>query len=291
MNQQALLIPNQVETEEQLINLFIRQKGSPHTRRNYTRWLDRFYDFMEGRSIREVQLAHIFDYADCLSELAPGSQVFALNVVKSFFTFASKLGYVQFNVAAAYTPPKVKNVLAERILSEGEVQKLIYREDHPRNHTILRTLYNGGLRAAELCQLKWKDLQERNGHGLLTVFGKGNQTRMILLSTETYQTIMALQKIDDWRQMPIFQSRKGRGHLNPATIHRIVKKAALRALPKEKAKLISPHWLRHAHASHALDRGCPIHLVQTTLGHASLATTSKYTHAMTNDSSGLYLAI
>ncbi|MBU4356156.1 MAG: tyrosine-type recombinase/integrase, partial [Proteobacteria bacterium] len=54
---------------------------------------------------------------------------------------------------------------------------------------------------------------------------------------------------------------------------------------------VSPHWLRHAHASHALDRGAPIHLVQATLGHASVATTGKYLHARPDDSSARYLGV
>jgi integrase/recombinase XerD len=54
---------------------------------------------------------------------------------------------------------------------------------------------------------------------------------------------------------------------------------------------VSPHWLRHAHASHALDRGAPIHLVQATLGHASVATTGHYLHARPTDSSARYLAV
>ncbi len=72
----------------------------------------------------------------------------------------------------------------------------------------------------------------------------------------------------------------------PAQVFRIVKAAAQGAsLPAE----ISPHWLRHAHASHALDRGAPISLVQATLGHASVQTTGRYTHARPNDSSSRYL--
>ena len=84
----------------------------------------------------------------------------------------------------------------------------------------------------------------------------------------------------------MFRSAKG-GHLDPAQTHRVVKAAAVRAgLPAA----ISAHWLRHAHASHALDRGAPIHLVQATLGHASVATTSRYLHARPSDSSSRYLA-
>jgi len=69
---------------------------------------------------------------------------------------------------------------------------------------------------------------------------------------------------------------------------RIVKKAARRAGAPEG---VSPHWFRHGHAAHALDRGAPAHLVQQTLGYQSLATTSRYTHARPDDSLGQYLGM
>jgi integrase/recombinase XerD len=69
-------------------------------------------------------------------------------------------------------------------------------------------------------------------------------------------------------------------------VHRIVEAAAARA---GLGAAVSAHWLRHAHASHALDRGAPISLVQTTLGHASVATTGRYLHARPRDSSARYL--
>ncbi len=87
---------------------------------------------------------------------------------------------------------------------------------------------------------------------------------------------------------PFFVSRKGKAHLHPSQVHRIVQTAPVRAGVKVP---VSPHWLRHAHASHALDRGAPIHLVQATLGHASVATTGKYLHARPEDSSAKYLGV
>jgi site-specific recombinase XerD len=84
----------------------------------------------------------------------------------------------------------------------------------------------------------------------------------------------------------VFRSRKGGGHLDPVQVHRIVKAAATRAGLSEA---VSAHWLRHAHVSHALDHGAPAHLVQATVGHASLATTSQYAHARPSDSSSRYL--
>lgn len=90
---------------------------------------------------------------------------------------------------------------------------------------------------------------------------------------------------------PVFSSRqkdaKGKG-LDPSWVYRIVQKAAKRAGITKK---VSPHWLRHAHASHSLERGAPIHLLKETLGHASVATTSKYLHARPDTSSSLYLSL
>ena len=71
-------------------------------------------------------------------------------------------------------------------------------------------------------------------------------------------------------------------------VERIVTKAAVRAGVEGK---VSPHWLRHGHATHALERGAPIHLVQATLGHASVATTGRYLHARPTDSSSKYLGV
>jgi site-specific recombinase XerD len=85
----------------------------------------------------------------------------------------------------------------------------------------------------------------------------------------------------------VFRSRKG-GPLDASQVHRIVKAAAERAgLSGE----VSAYRLRHAHASHSLDRGAPIHLVQQTLGHASVATTGRYLHARPTDSSARYLGV
>ena len=97
----------------------------------------------------------------------------------------------------------------------------------------------------------------------------------MLLSPNTWKllgTLRTAQPVPPEANAAVFLSRKG-GLLDESQVHRIVKSAAERAgLPSE----VSAHWLRHAHASHALDRGAPIHLVQATLGHASVSTTGRY---------------
>src|SRR5438477_370975 len=85
---------------------------------------------------------------------------------------------------------------------------------------------------------------------------------------------------------PVFRSRTGR-RLDRGRVRMIVRQAAGRV---GVAGAVSPHWLRHSHASHAVDHGAPIHLVQTTLGHSSVATTSAYLHARPGDSSARFLS-
>ncbi|MBD1938601.1 tyrosine-type recombinase/integrase [Microcoleus sp. FACHB-68] len=78
------------------------------------------------------------------------------------------------------------------------------------------------------------------------------------------------------------------GHLSTAHLHKIVAAAGKRAGIEGK---VSHHWLRHSHAFHAINKGCPIHLVQATLGHSSIETTGQYLHTNSSDSSGLHLVV
>ncbi len=119
------------------------------------------------------------------------------------------------------------------------------------------------------------------------MFGKGGKTRAVVLSAQTWAELMTLREEADDSQ-PVFPSRKGGRHLRRNQVFRIICAAAKRAGISEK---VSPHWLRHAHASHALERGAPIHLVQATLGHSNVATTGKYLHARPMESSGRFLSV
>ena len=163
------------------------------------------------------------------------------------------------------------------------VLHLLALERNPRNKALLRLLYLGGLRISEVCSLCGRDLAARDDSGQVTLFGKGGKTRSVLLKPSIWQDLAALRAANP--DAPVFRSRQG-GALDPSQVHRIVKQAAKRA---GLAEAVSAHWLRHAHVSHALDRGAPVHLVQATVGHASLTTTSRYAHARPNDSSSLYL--
>ena len=154
------------------------------------------------------------------------------------------------------------------------------------NKALLRLLYGAGLRVSELCGLRWRDFQERDESAQVTVFGKGGHTRHILLSQGTWELLLAIRH-DASEDHPLFLSRSG-GGLSVRQVQYIVRQAARRA---DVDKNVSPHWMRHAHASHALDRGAAVHLVQATLGHSSVATTGRYLHARPTESSSRYLAV
>lgn len=278
-------IVRQADSDEQLIALWLH--GRPrHTQRAYQREAQRFVVFAD-KPLRSVKLLDLQAFADHLAERLKESSVHrSLSAVKSLFAFGFQLGYVQFDVGRALKLPGFRDELAERILGETEVLRIISLEPNPRNRAILLTFYAGGFRVSEICSLKWRHLQERDKAGQITVFGKGDKTRTVLIPQSVWGTLMTLQG-DAPTDAPVFLSRK-KGHLDESAVWRIVKKATKRA---GIAKDVSCHWFRHAHASHALDRGCPIHLVQSTLGHSSISTTGRYLHARPTDSSGNYLPV
>lgn len=272
---------------EQLINMWVHGK-SANTAELYRRSAKRFLEFV-GKPLHVVSLVEVQAFADFLAQgrLSASSQRSILGAVKSLLSFATKTGVLAVNVGALVNPPKAKDTLNEKLLSELEVMTMIAHETDVRNRAIVRSLYLLGLRVSELCDLKWKDLQPRPNGGQLTVFGKGCKTRIVLVPASLWVELMQLQG-DTGNDEPVFRSRKHNrdGHLSRIAVYEIVKEAAKRA---GITRNVSPHCLRHSHASHSLDRGAPIHLVQQTLGHASVGSTSRYLHARPTDSSSLYL--
>lgn len=278
------LVSRQADTDAQLVELWLHGR-SRHTQRAYRKDAERFMAWA-GKPLLQVALADLQAFADSLEDLQPASRHRSLSAVKSLFAFGHRLGYLPFDTARPLRLPGVRTGLAERILEEGEVQRMLALERQPRNHVLLTLIYAAGLRVSEVCGLTWGDLQGRDKGGQVTVFGKGEKTRTVLLPAKVWAKLAALrgEAADD---DPVFRSRK-KGHLHPTQVWRVVCKAAERAGIK---KAVSTHWFRHAHASHALDRGAPISLVQATLGHSSVATTGRYLHARPADSSSNYLPL
>jgi integrase/recombinase XerD len=273
------------DTDQQLVSLWLHGR-SRHTQRAYRADARRFLAFV-AKPLAAVTLGDFQAFADALGEekLGPSSRARTLAAIKSLLAFGQRTGYLTLNVGAALRLPARKTTLAERILSETQVHRLLALEPDHRNRVLLRLLYVAGLRVSELAALTWRDLVPRGDAGQVVVFGKGDKTRVVLLPASVWRELEGLGRGP--AEAPVFRSRRG-GHLDPSAIYDVVRRAAQRA-GVEGA--VSPHWLRHAHATHALERGAPIHLVAATLGHASVATTGTYLHARPTDSSARYLAV
>ena len=149
-------------------------------------------------------------------------------------------------------------------------------------------LYATGARISEACKLTWADVQTlEDGAAIVTLYGKGGKTRHVRLEARQWAPVASLRE-GSAQDDPVFRSQKGGGFLDQSAVNRVVHAAAKKA---GISAPVSPHWLRHAHVSHALDHGAPAHLVQQTAGHESLATTSRYAHARPGESSSRFLAI
>jgi integrase/recombinase XerD len=284
-------IAPQVSTEDELVRRWLGRFQSPNTRRAYAADWRAFRRFT-AKPLRRLTVGDVQDFGASLSSLKPATAVRRMAALRSLVTMGHRWGFLAFNVGAAYQMPAIKDTLAERIMSEEQVQRLLFQMDQPvrrnrymqRDATLVRLLYSAGLRISEACGLHWRDLTERDDAGQLAVLGKGGKTRFILLPAPMWARLAALRGADG-RDDPVFRSRNG-SRLHRSQVDNVVKLAMKRANLPAAA---SAHWLRHAHASHALDRGCPVHVVQSTLGHASLTTTTRYSHARPGDSSARYL--
>jgi integrase/recombinase XerD len=195
-------------------------------------------------------------------------------VIKSLFSFGVKTGYLSFNVGSFLKTPKAKETIAERILEVSDVKGLIkYGVKNERDRLLLSLMYGCGLRVSEAIGLTWNDLKKHGDGGKATVFGKGSKTRMVLIPDKLWQQVKEFEKYHRVNQY-VFISRH-HNQMERSVVHRMIKRACKRAGIDERA---SAHWLRHSHASHSLEAGCNLRLLQQSLGHASVITTERYLH-------------
>jgi integrase/recombinase XerD len=273
----------------------LKAEGSPHTERLYARVGESFLANLgvelRAATVEDVQRAtQAFKVREDGKPASAGTVATYLAATKSFLRFAHRVGYTRFNAGELLKVKAAKSDRAKRILQPLDVQLLIRAGGSARNRLLLTVCYYAGLRVSELASLTWGHFVERE-QGRIQIaglVGKGNKEREVLLPASVAALIREARG-EQPPEAPVFVSREG-SRLSTRMVEHIVKDAAERAgFAASLARRVSPHWLRHAHASHSLDNGAPVQLVQQTLGHASLTTTSIYAHAKPKDSSGLYL--
>ncbi|MBA8887762.1 integrase/recombinase XerC [Dokdonella fugitiva] len=195
---------------------------------------------------------------------------------RSFFRWLAREGEVAINPATGLRSPKVKRKLPE-VLDTDEMTALVELPgddpDSVRDRALLELLYSSGLRVAELCDVRWRDLDA--GDGSLRVTGKGNKTRIVPVGAKALAALVALREQDRCGDDdPLVRGRRG-APLTPNGVRARLKK---RAQEQGVWKRVYPHLLRHSCASHLLESSGDLRAVQELLGHADIGTTQIYTH-------------
>lgn len=259
------------------------EKGlSPHTIEAYSRDAQNFLQFLRGLSIvewREVEERHIFEFLVKKHSQKYASSSISRNLIalKVLFRFLKREGVVEYDAAFYCETPKIWQLIPE-VLSVQELERLLAVPDDQtewgaRDRAILEVLYATGIRVSELCQLKLYDVDDST----VRVQGKGGKERVVPIGSKAIQSIDIYLNYrhgdSDEREQYLFLGR-GNKPLNRTSVWNLVKAYAKKA---GIVKRISPHTFRHSFATHLLDRGADLRVIQELLGHASISSTDRYT--------------
>jgi integrase/recombinase XerC len=255
---------------------------SPHTLRAYRTDLLQFLDFVSSRQDRASVsgLAHA-DVRDFLGTALRGgyekrSVGRKLAAVRSFLRYLARTGAARGNPASAVKSPRAGQRLPATLTQQQVHDALqVPGTDEPslREAAILETLYGSGLRAAELVGLNVEDVDF--AADVLRVRGKGGKDRIVPMGRQERSALERyLDRRRNSREPAVFLNGRGT-RLTTRSVQTIVRRAMLRV---PDASATNPHSLRHAFATHLLERGADLRAVQELLGHSSLATTQVYSH-------------
>ncbi len=266
--------------ENFLRHLEIERGMSEHTIRAYRKDLEEFATY-SPKAADAIEMIDVRGFVaqqikNGLTKTTAGRR---LSSVRSFLKFLTREGYLKANPAKLVTTPKAERHLP-KFLSVDDVFALIEGPDtigfiHARDKAILELLYSSGLRVSEVCGLNAEDINTREG--LVKVKGKGRKERIVPLgskATEAIRAYMTEKILLKKKSKTLFLNKSGTS-LSERSIRRVVVKyARLIGVSGQ----VGPHTIRHTFASHLLQAGADLRVIQELLGHASLSTTQRYTH-------------
>ena len=277
---------------ERYLNYLSNTKsGSKHTLDGYGRDLCRFVNFLEERNItdlNDVTKMDVLDYTTALQSgeltgkaLSSSSYARALSVLKSFFKYVNLHEGISNNPVRSFKAHR-KTVKLPEFLTLDEMAALLNVFDlsdpvELRNRCIIEVMYACGLRLSEAATLSIDKIYFEEE--VLVVHGKGDKERMIPFypgCADIMKQYIAQARVlwDTHQSKAMFLNQKGNA-LSGRSIETIVKQSCVKAgLPDD----VHPHMIRHSFATHLLDNGADLRLVQELLGHENLSTTQIYTH-------------
>lgn len=271
--------------EQYLTSLAARKNPSRFTVRNYTNDLRHFFDFLDerGRAVAAVDKLLVREYLSGLvaSGFAPGSVQRKVSTMRSFYRWLRIEGVLDNDPMFGVRGPRRERRLP-RFLRTEEIETLIAAADGDkpnelRDRAILELLYAAGLRVSEVVGIDVRnvDFDDRTAR----VFGKGSKERMVMIGAPALRAIERYLRdgrpaLVQGKQVALFLNRDG-GRLSQRAVQTMVRKYALKA---GLDRSIHPHLLRHTFATHLLEGGAELRVVQTLLGHSNVNTTQIYTH-------------
>lgn len=251
---------------------------SPNTVKAYTADIEGFYEFLRHRGVtlRDASSSDISDYIISVSDyLSKRSQARLLSSLNSFFDYLVSEGERKDNPSSAVDSPKLGKYLPV-VLSVEEVRAILKAASNERDRAILEVLYGCGLRVSEVCSLKISEVYLKDM--FVKVMGKGSKERLVPMAPSTASAIMDYLSVrpesDAGCEDVLFLNRFGRA-LSRVAVFKMVKSVALVA---GVDKNLSPHTFRHSFATHLVENGADLRVVQEMLGHESILTTEIYTH-------------
>jgi len=197
----------------------------------------------------------------------------AFIAIKVFFKFLKRESLVEKNPTLYLSSPRLWQLIPE-VLSEEEIKRLLEAPDNPCDQAILELLYSSGLRVSELCDVSIYAIED----DFIRVKGKGNKERLVPVGKKALSAIEVYCKkfrdLIETEEKTLFLTKKGKP-FNRSMIWLMIKKYGKTA---KINKTISPHTLRHSFATHLLDHGADLRVIQDLLGHSSISSTDRYTH-------------
>jgi len=276
---------------EYLEYLEIEKGLSQNTIDAYRRDLENFADITGKNLLSEVDRTVINGYVRELRErkLAPTSIIRKVASLRGFFKWAAATGVIEKNPASTLEQPKVPKRLP-KVVSVKEIEELLHSNLTPIQHAILELLYSCGLRVSELVNLKINDIDLSSKY--VRCFGKGSKERIIPIG-ETAKNIVKVYLPQ--RDLLIKKYNLDTKRLLILDNGRFVTRQDVYSFIHEQGKLIhkniSPHTLRHSFATHLLENGADLRIVQELLGHSDVSTTQLYTHISKKRLKDVYFSI
>ncbi|AUC62490.1 integrase/recombinase XerD (plasmid) [Cyanobacterium sp. HL-69] len=274
------------QKDSEIILSWLTNKQSIHTQRQYSYIIQHFLEFTD-KDLAQISVEDIQDYLKSLK--LRGQKISTIKaklmVIKSLFSYCLKTGYLPLNPSVLVDNPKVNDTISQKLLSGDDVKLLMDNTNSIRDRLLIRVMFGVGLRVSEAINLTWANFSIDDGRVNLTVVGKGNKQRTVLVRSSIWQELQELRKegIDY-----LFTVGERNTPMRRNTAHNMLKRVGKKAGLGDD---LSCHWLRHSHATEAIKGGCDLSLLQQSLGHSSITTTQKYLCLRKNEGSGSYVDI